>query len=128
MALAVETELATRTGERRHDDIEEKKKYPRAFVRSFVRARACADDDDVTREREGNERNGPWAPRRDECVSSSIVIYIDRLRGTQMSDRQIHKKTKPSKGAEVKKNASVVPASLCVYFTSHDSRIVPISR
>ncbi len=100
----------------------------RSLVRSFVRARACADDDDVTREREGNERNGPWAPRRDECVSSSIVIYIDRLRGTQMSDRQIHKKTKPSQGAEVKKNASVVPASLCVYFTSHDSRIVPISR
>ena len=34
-----------------------------------------------------------------------------------MSDRQIHKKTKPSKGAEVTKNACVWCLPLCVCFS-----------
>ena len=94
-------ELATRTGER-HDDIVEKKisVFVRSFVRSrvaFVRARARVT---TTTAREGNERKVPCGGRghRDAMdVSSSIGLYIDILRGTQMSDRQMHKKQNPQK-------------------------------
>ena len=90
-----------RTGER-HDDIVEKKisVCVRSFVRSFARrvrsrARAC-DDDDVTER--GTERAVRGNAVRDAMdVSSSMGVYIDRLRGTQMSDRQMHKKQNPQK-------------------------------
>lgn len=48
-------------------------------------------------------------------VSSSIGVYIDTLRGTQMSDRQIHKKTKTlNRCRGDKKNACVWCLPLCV--------------
>ena len=85
--VAVETRRArARTGDRRHDDIVEKKNKR---VRSFARARACDDDFAVTSSRSSPLARVPCGrrtPRRVD-VLYYIGVYIDTLRGTQMSDR-----------------------------------------
>ena len=86
-------ELATRTGERRHDDIEEKKipARARAFVRSrvaFVRARACVT---TTTAREGNRKGravdgGTETRRMCVVVHSHIHRYTTRYPDVRPTD------------------------------------------
>ncbi len=122
-ALAVETELATRTGERRHDDIEEKKisARARAFVRSrvaFVRARACVT---TTTAREGNRKGRAvdggtetrWMCRRRPQSYTSIHYEVPRC----PTDRCIKNKTLKRCRREKSVFFDVIFVPLCVFFS-----------